>query len=296
MQEKVFRMKLKTFQRFAILFLILCLPSFFLGIAHARSAAQVPDASDTEFSLVMLATHQKVFARILPSRSRAAGYMLVQTQVVQPWNSNGWRLSSQSLLAIDCSLKNFRVAVVQQSINSKNDDSLPPVWVVSVGDKNSDDVIKDRVENLEKLVFNFLYMPRFINEWPQNLQAPSEHHVAASFACLVASGTRQSSEVISEAAAVIRKSGGFDDIQILKCRASGRVYPNGIDIEMRHSPAGKAVLLGDKWVMTGALYADHLSMIEGDMEFRLSRSNGVLRLVLRSEMQSVGVGECRTVA
>ena len=91
------------------------------------------------------------------------------------------------------------------------------------------------------------------------------------------------------------KRGGFEDVQALACRAIGRENPSGWDIEIRHSPRGKAVLLGEKWVLTGALHEDHLALSDGDLEVRLTRATGMLRLVLRSEMKTVGSGVCRTV-
>lgn len=244
------------------------------------------------FVSVMVGTQQWVVARLLQPLLLDGGYAVVQTRVAEPWGQGQWRLTAENTLVVDCASPGRRVAVVQQATNTQPDGLLPPEWQVSGGILNQP---TNTGLALSHLPFEALPAPGFAQQWPRPLRAPSEHRVAAEFACRAARLPSAMPLAAAEVAAVVRQSGGFDDVQALKCRASGRANPAGVDIEIRHSPRGSAVLLGEKWVVAGTLYEDHLALADGDLEVRLTRATGVLRLVLRSEMQTVGTGVCRTV-
>jgi len=247
------------------------------------------------FVSIMLGTQQRVVARLLQPLLLDSRYAVVQTRVAEPWGQGQWRLATENTLVVDCAPPRRRVAVVQQAINAQPDGSAPTQWRRSGGALAVPGATGLAGLALASLPFQTLPEPHFVLEWPQPLQTPSEYQVGAAFACKAATLPNAAPWPVTEVAAIVRQTGGFDDVQALKCRASGRAKPAGVDIEIRHSPAGRAVLLGEKWVVAGALYEDHLAMADGDLELRLSRATGALRLVLRSEMQTVGTGVCHTV-
>lgn len=254
-----------------------------LRVMAATGGSEVQGA----FVSVMVGTQRWVLARLLQPLLLDGRYAVVQTRVAEPWGQGQWRLAAENTLVVDCAAPRRRVAVVQQSVNVLADGGAPPQWQLSGGALAG--------LALAHLPFEALPVPEFVHQWPQPLQVPSEHQVGAEFACKAASLPNAVPWPAAEVAAIVRQTGGFDDVQALKCRASGRANPGGVDIEIRHSPAGRAVLLGEKWVLAGALHEDHLAMADGDLEVRLTRATGALRLVLRSEMQTVGTGVCRTV-
>jgi hypothetical protein len=61
-----------------------------------------------------------------------------------------------------------------------------------------------------------------------------------------------------------------------------------------YSPSGNSVLLGDRWILNGVLYENYMSVSDEDVELRLIRKTGEIRLVSRSESKTIGGGVCRT--
>lgn len=242
------------------------------------------------FVSLMVANRQWVLARLLQPLMLDGRYAVLQTRVAERWAPDKWRLTDESTWVVDCAAPGRRLAVVQRATNAEPDGSLPPRWQVTPGMGADTAGLA-----LASLVFEDLPVPRFSHSWPQSLRSPEERRVGAEFACRAANlpGSVPWPEV--EVAALLRQTGGFDDTQALRCSASGRANPTGVDIEIRHSPAGQAVMLGEKWVDTGALHEDHLAFADGDLEVRLIRNTGMLRLVLRSELLTVGTGVCRTL-
>lgn len=261
-----------------------------LPVAAAGGSVEVQGA----FVSVMVATQQWVLARLLQPLLLDGRYAVVQTRMAEPWGQTKWRLTTESTLVVDCANQRRRVVVVQQAVNAQADGETPPQWQLTGGALAQGGASMGGLA-LGSLPFQALPELKLAHDWPQPLQTPSEHRVGAEFACRAASLPQATPWPAGEVAALLRQTGGFDDVQVLKCRVSGRANPTGVDIDIRHSPLGQAVLLGEKWVVAGALHEDHLALADGDLEVRLTRATGVLRLVLRSEMQTVGTGVCRTV-
>ena len=243
----------------------------------------------------MVATHEWVSARLLQPLLLDSRYAVVHTRVAKPWGQGQWRLADENILVVDCAASRRRVAVVRHATNTQFDGESPPQWQVPKDAMAKPHVVGFPGLVLANLPFETLPESSFTHEWPQPLQTPGERRVGAEFACHASHLPHAAPWPAAEVAAIVRQTGGFEDVQALACRAIGRENPSGWDIEIRHSPRGKAVLLGEKWVLTGALHEDHLALSDGDLEVRLTRATGMLRLVLRSEMKTVGSGVCRTV-
>lgn len=268
-----------------------------LALANPRPVAAASGGVDVHgaFVSVMVATQQWVLARLLQPLLLDSRYAVVQTRVAEPWGQGKWRLVTENTFVVDCAVQRRRVAVVQQATNVNSDGEMPPQWQLVGGALAQVGTASMAGLALGNLQFHSLPEPQFVHVWPQPLQTPSEHQVGAEFACKAASLPHAAPWPVGEVAAAVRQTGGYEDVQLLKCRASGRANPTGVDIDIRHSPLGRAVLLGEKWAIVGALHEDHLALTDGDLEVRLTRATGALRLVLRSEMQTVGTGVCRTV-
>ncbi len=260
--------------------------------ANPGHAGGVVSQGGSGFVSVMVSTQRWVKARLLQPLLMDSRYAVVRLQVAELSRDSLWHTKSDTVLAVDCSNVGRKVAVLQRSWNVGANEQLPPVW----RQDDSSEVSSSLVGlDLARLRFEELPVLAFEDLWPQALQIPSDVRVGAEFACKSAALPGAVVWPVDDVAAVVRKTGGFADVQLLNCRISDRASQSGMEIRISHSPSGRAVLLGEKWVESGALHADHLALADADVEFRLARATGVLRLVRRSEMQTIGAGVCRTV-
>lgn len=244
------------------------------------------------FVSVMVSTQRWVKARLVQPLLMDSRYAVVRLQVAELSQTRQWHTKSETVLAVDCANVDRKVAVLQRSWNVEANEEAAPVWrqdesLGGVASWSGLDLARLRFEELPALAFQDL--------WPQALQVPSDYRVGTEFACKAAALPGAVVWPVDDVAALVRKTGGFVDVQLLSCRISDRESQSGVDIQISHSPSGRAVMLGEKWVENGELHVDHLALAEADVEFRLARATGVLRLVRRSEMQTIGAGVCRTM-
>lgn len=245
---------------------------------------------------VMVSTRQWVVARLLAPVLQEGRYAVLQTRLAQPWGVGRWRLSTESTLVADCTAQ--RVALLHTAQNAQPDGDLPPQWVSTGGalQPGPKPAAPEQGVALAGLVFEpvpVVAAPQ--GDGPRALQVPHEWQVGMAFACKAAQGTEPWGGWAEQVAAEVRLSGGFADVQEMKCRVQGRANPQGIDLHIRHSPGAGAVLLGEKWLADGALYADHWALSDGELAIRFAKATGALRLVLRAESVAVGVGQCLPV-
>ena len=282
--------------------------AFCLGITWCLSVLAFPGTGpvvvevqaaspEPRYEPIMLSTHEQVSARLLQSLLFDGRFAVVQTRVSRLRLPNSkdqgnllahWHLDEQNTLAIDCMSSPWGIAVLQKERNIRSGDIGNPEWKISAS--NADFIGM----SLDKLKFSKISgFDRPLPSLPQKLELPAEWQVAAAFACetLLHSKNAVSS---SEIAFKIRGNGGYRSLHKVICQTSDSSEKFGANLVFYYSPSGNSVLLGDRWILNGVLYENYMSVSDEDVELRLIRKTGEIRLVSRSESKTIGGGVCRT--
>ena len=246
---------------------------------------------------IMLSTHEQVSARLLQSLLFDGRFAVVQTRVSRLRLSSNkdqgnlpayWHLDEQNTLVIDCMNSSWGIAVLQKERNIRSGDIENPEWRISASNADFIGMSLDKLK-----FFKISGFDRPLSSLPQKLEPPAEWQVAAAFACetLLHSNKAVSS---SEVAFKIRSNGGYRDLHKVVCQTSDFPGKFGANLVFYYSPSGNSVLLGDKWIINGVLYESYMSVSDENVELRLIRKTGEIRLILRSESKTIGGGVCQT--
>lgn len=217
----------------------LCFCCFAKAVAQTANPGQaggVVSQGSGGFVSVMVSTQRWVKARLLQPLLMDSRYAVVRLQVAELSRDSLWHTKSDTALAVDCANVGRKVAVLQRSWNIEENEQTPPAW-------RQDDRSEVRSSwsglDLARLRFEELPVLAFEDLWPQALQIPSDFRVGAEFACRAAALPGAVVWPVDDVAALVRKTGGFVDVQLLNCRISDRESQSGVDIQISHSPSGR---------------------------------------------------------